>query len=326
MLDIRSRTDEAPRVSAALDVLTQVFPVYLLILAGAGARRIGVVKSGHDDAVLHVVFHVMYPCFILDKILGSESVREFSSVAWGLGIGFALTVSGFGIAWLAAAALRYQRGNGKRTFMVGSGVQNFGYTAIPVVEGMWAGTGALAMLFVHNLGVELAIWSVGVMLISGDKKVPWKRLVNGPVIAVILGLTLVALDLDRSFTGPPREAMKWLGAGAFPLAIFVTGAVIMELIGKEKPTWRASLGGCVVRLALIPVAMLTVAKFLPLPVVLKQVIIVQAAMPAAMTPILLAKVYGGRPAVAVEIVVATTVVSLVTLPFVLLIGRTWLGM
>ncbi len=311
---------------SALEVLTQVFPVYLLIIGGAVARLTGLVKRGHDESVLQLVFHVMYPCFILDKILGAESVRDFDAVAWGLGMGFGMTVAGFAIAWLAAGLLRYQKGQGKRTFAVGAGVQNFGYTAIPVVEQMWLGTGAIAMLFVHNLGVELAIWSVGVMLMSGDRRVPWRRVINGPTVSVVLGLTLVGLGWDRQVTGPPREAMRWLGAGAFPLAIFVTGAVIMDLIGTERPTLKASLGGSIVRLAMIPVVMLALARWLPLPVTLKQVMVVQAAMPAAMSPILLAKLYGGRPAVAVEIVVATTVVSLVTLPFVLLWGRAWLGL
>lgn len=328
---------------SALEVLKQVFPVYLLIIGGAVSRRVGLVKRGHDEAVLQLVFHVMYPCFILDKVLGAESVRDFRSVAWGLSLGFGLTVTGFAIAWLVAKALGYQKGTGKRTFAVSAGVQNFGYTTIPVVKALW-GAGALAVLFVHNLGVELAIWSVGVMLISGDGKVPWKRMINGPTVSVVLGLTLVGLGWDRyltnpaelvpapaddrywAFTGPVREAMKWLGAGAFPLAIFVTGAVIMDLVGTERPTWQASLGGTVVRLALIPLVIIAAAKWLPLPVSLKQVLVVQASMPAAMTPILLAKLYGGRPAVAVEIVVASTAVSLITLPFVLLLGVKWVGL
>jgi predicted permease len=45
-----------------------------------------------------------------------------------------------------------------------------------------------------------------------------------------------------------------------------------------------------------------------------------------MTPIMLAKVYGGRPGVAVQIVIATTVVSLFTLPFVIVWGRQWAGL
>ncbi|MFC7336154.1 AEC family transporter [Haloferula chungangensis] len=315
-------------------IIQQLLPVYLLILVGAGMRRVGLTKREYDDAILHLVFNVMYPCFILDNILGSSSVKVPSSVAWGIGLGFLFPVVGMGLAWFVAGWLGYAKGNGRRTFAVTSGIQNFGYTAIPVIQQLWVGTGAMAMLFVHNLGVELAVWSVGVMLISGDKKIPWKRLVNGPVVAVVVGLLLVALDWDgmrindagEAQAGVLRTTLEWLGAGAYPMALFVTGGIMMDMIGKERFSVKASIGGSVLRLAVIPLIMLCGAKFFGAPIELKQVLIVQAAMPAAMTPILLAKLYGGRPAVAVEIVVASTVLSLFTLPLVLLFGRAFLGL
>ena len=324
------------RVDASKAVLAAVVPVYLLILAGAFLRRIGVMRQDQDDPIFRLVYSVLYPCLILDKIMGEESVRHPSSVMWGIGIGFLLTVLSFGGAWFAAGLLRFQKGNGKRTFAISAGVQNFGYTAIPVVEQLWIGGGATAMLFVHNLGVELAIWSVGVMLISGDKQIPWRKLVNGPVISVLLGLLLVGTGADQLLTAPAdggfslggaiRKAMHWLGAGPSPTAILGTGCIMMDMVASERPSWRVTPGGCVVRLAALPLLLLAAAKFLPAPLELKQVLLVQAAMPAAMSPILLAKIYGGRPGVAVQIVLATTVLSLLTLPFVIVWGSKWVGL
>lgn len=321
-------------VDASKAVLAAVLPVYLLILAGALLRKLGVMTREQDDPVFRLVFSVLYPCLILDKILGSASVRDGGAVLWGIGAGFGLTVLGFGGAYLLAGLLGLQKGAGRRTFTLSSGVQNFGYTAIPVVEQVWVGTGAIAMLFVHNLGVELAIWSVGVMILSGEKSIPWRKLVNGPVVSVLLGLVLVSSGLDGFLTpggGHPfgetvRKSMAWLGAGAFPVAILITGAVMVDLMGAERPSPRIVLGGVVVRLAVLPFLLLAAAKFLPAPVALKQVLVVQAAMPSAMTPIMLAKIYGGRPGVAVQIVIATTVVSLFTLPFVIVWGARWAGL
>ncbi len=324
-------------VDASKAVLAAVLPVYLLILAGALLRKIGVLKREQDDAAFRLVFNVLYPCLIIDKILGGgDSVREPSSVLWGIGTGFLLTVLSFGGAWLAAGLLRFQKGTGKRTFALAAGVQNFGYTAIPVVQQIW-GKSAMAMLFVHNLGVELAIWSAGVMILSGDKKIPWRKLVNGPVISVLIGLTLVGTGADRFLLAERagdsldlgaslRTTITWLGVGAFPVAILITGALMIDLVAVERPSLRATLGGCVVRLAVLPFLLLAAAKFLPAPLALKQVLVVQAAMPSAMTPIMLAKIYGGRPAVAVQVVIATTVVSLLTLPFVIVWGSRWVGL
>jgi len=308
-------------------VMMSVMPVYLLIVLGALLRRAGVVRREHDNGVMHMVFHVMYPCFILDKMLGNEVVRSVPVVAWGISLGIGLAVAGIGIGWLVGKGLGFGHGTGLRTFALSSGVQNFGYTAIPVIVVLWpARQGVLAVLFVHNLGVELAIWTLGVMLMSGSGKVPWRQLVNGPVFAVVSGLFLVATGWDQYVAGPLRAMMGMLGAGAFPVGILLIGAVIMDLAAAERPSLRVAAGGSVVRLLLVPAVILLAAKMLPLIDEMRRVLVVQAAMPAAMTPILLAKLYGGRPAVAVQIVVATTVLTLLTLPLIIAFGVRWIGL
>jgi len=335
----RKEGGEAGRVLSAKLVILSVLPAYLLILAGAALRQFGVLNREYDKGVMHVVFHVMYPCLILDKILGSDAVRSFSSVSWSVFLGFALPISGIACGWVVGKLLGLEKGSGQRTFALSSGVQNFGYTAIPVVQQLW-GVGALSVLFVHNLGVELAMWSVGVMLMSGGNRIEWRKLINGPVFAVVGGLLLVALKVDRFLTPPVenatelqtwlvvpmREAMKMLGSGAFPVAIVLTGAMMWELVASERPSLKIILGGSLVRFLISPLIILAAAKFLPLPVVLKQVLVVQAAMPAAMTPILFARIYGGRPGIAVQIVVATTVISLLTLPWIITWGTAWVGL
>jgi predicted permease len=100
----------------------------------------------------------------------------------------------------------------------------------------------------------------------------------------------------------------------------MTGATIMDLAVAEKPSWKIVTASCIVRLALAPAVIILCAKYIPMAVELKQILVVQAAMPAALGPILIARMYDGRPAVAVQIVVATTVVSLFTLPYIITFG------
>ena len=160
-----------------------------------------------------MVFTVMLPCFILDKILGSPVLQSYSMVMWAIGLGFSFILLGALIGLIVGRIIGLERGTGMRTFALTAGCQNFGFTAAPVAEILW-GPGILGLLFVHNIGVELAMWSVGVMMMSGDRRISWRRLLNGPIIAVIIGLSLVALDLDSSVTGPFRKAMSLMGAGA----------------------------------------------------------------------------------------------------------------
>ena len=286
---------------------------------GAALRKIGVLRREHDIGVMHVIFSVMLPCFILDRTLGAEVLRDARTLATGAGLGFSLIIAGIWLGYLVGKLIGIPPGQGRRTFALASGCQNYGFTAVPVVGILWGGS-AVALLFVHNLGVEVAVWSVGVMLVSGDTGIPWKRLINGPIIAVAIGLMLVTLRLDDKVTGPVREAISMIGVGAFPLAIMMTGATIMDLAGTEKPSWKIVIASCIVRLALAPAVIILCAKFIPMAVELKQILVVQAAMPAALAPILIARMYEGRPAIAVQVVIATTVVSLFTLPCIITLG------
>jgi malate permease and related proteins len=312
-------------VISPLDVVQSVLPIYLLIVAGAAMRRLGVVTKTHDEGVMRVVYTIMLPCFMLDKILGSEVLKSGSVVVSSIALGFFMILVGIAIGAAVGRLIGLERGTGMRTFALASGSQNFGFTAAPVVEVLWS-TGTLAVLFVHNIGVELAMWSVGVMIMSGGGGIHWRKLVNGPVIAVGCGLLLVALGWDSHIAGPPRKALSMIGVGAFPLAIFITGCTIMDLVVAERPTLRIILGSSLVRLVLAPAAFLTAARFLPIATELREVLVVQAAMPAAMTPIMLARMYGGRPAIAVQIVVFTTALSLLSLPWIITVGCEWIGL
>ncbi len=302
-----------------------MLPVYLLIVTGALMRKTGVLRHEHDAGVMRVIYTVMLPCFILDKILGAEVLQSGAVVIWGIGLGFGLILSGLLIAWGVAHGMGLERGTGMRTFTIAAGCQNYGFTAIPVLEILW-GSSACALLFVHNIGVEAAIWSVGVMILSGERGVPWRNLVNGPMVAVGIGLLLVALGLDQHVVGPLRKVINLLGVGAFPVAILITGATMVGLAETEKPSLKIIAGSVLVRLLLAPAVILCAAKYLPLVEELRQVLVVQAAMPAAMTPIMMARLYGGRPAIAVQVVLATTVGSLLSLPWIVFWGIQWLGL
>jgi predicted permease len=313
-------------VVSPLVIIEKLLPVLILLIGGALARRVGVVRRDDDAVIMRLTVHVLFPCFILDNVLGNTVVRDPSVVVWGFGLGAALVVIGIGTGLLGGRLLGLERGTGQRTFALSTGVQNFGYTAIPVIDLLWPGSGVLGVLFVHNLGVEITMWTLGVMLLAGRGNIPWLKLINGPAVAIVLALLLVFSGLDRFVIGPPRVALEWLGRGAFPVAIFITGALMMDFLTQERPSLRIAGGSVLIRLMILPIFFLAAARWLPIATELRQVLVVQAVMPAAMTPILMAKLYAGRPGIAVQSVATTTFACFATIPIILSWALTWLDL
>ena len=89
--------------------------------------------------------------------------------------------------------------------------------------------------------------------------------------------------------------------------------------------WKVAIVSPILRLGVIPVAFLLAAYHLPISLELKRVIVVQGAMPSAVFNIMIARLYGGHAPTAVQVVIATTVVSCISTPLVIAWGLKLVG-
>lgn len=313
-------------MNESLLVLAAVFPVYLIVALGAGLRRGKVLTEDLDKGLMFLAVHVFFPCLILDKMIGAEVLRDPVVVFSSAGIGLGLILGAMAIGWLVSPLLGLSLNDGRRTFAVATGLQNYGYIAIPLVLYLFPDDNVMAVLFTHNLGVEIAMWTVGLMLLSGNRKLTCKVFFKGPIIAMVVGLTLALTRLDIYVPKLLTDFFEMLGQCAVPLSLILVGTTWYDLLGKVKMAWKVSIGGIAVRLFIAPLLFLLVGRYLPLAIELKQVLVIQAALPSAMFPIVLSKHYGGKTEVAIQVVIATTVVSLLTMPLVISFGRYWLGL
>jgi predicted permease len=112
-----------------------------------------------------------------------------------------------------------------------------------------------------------------------------------------------------------------------PVGLIAIGSTLFESLSKPSQLFslRVTPAACALRLVLFPSLFLLLAKFLPVSQELKRVIMVGAAMPAGIIPILIAKHYGGQPLTAVQVVIGTTAVGLIAIPLWLRIGLAWIG-
>lgn len=218
-------------------------------------------------------------------------------------------------------------GTGLRTFAFSVGIYNYGYLPIPLMENVF-GPNELAVLFVHNVGIEVVIWTVGVsMLAGGTMKDGLKKIFNPMVIALVIGLALnlsgVASELPNIVTG----TVSLLAGCAVPLGLLAIGASLFDNLRAGEKIWDFRDCGlsAALRLGLLPILGLWLAWYFPLSMELKRVLVIQSAMPAGIMPIVLAKHYGGQPIVAVRVVFASTALGLLTMPVWIRFGLELIG-
>jgi predicted permease len=303
-------------------LLRLIAPVFALIAAGLVARRVGWLGAEADASLLKLVVNFLYPCLILQNVLGNELLRDPRNLVWPPLLGFALVVLGLAVGFLGGKATGLARGQGLRTFMVAVGLFNYGYIPIPLVTSLFSAE-TLGVLFVFSLGVETALWTVGLMVLAGGSlREGWRRLLNPPVVSIALGLSLNAIGADTWLPEPVHLTLAALAACAIPLGLMLIGAGLDEHLDRPRDlvNIRTIGAAALLRLGLLPLLFLLVARFAPLSVELKQVLVVQAAMPAAVFPIVMAKHYGGHPLTAVQVGVGTTALAIVTIPWWLQVG------
>ncbi|HET7537468.1 MAG TPA: AEC family transporter, partial [Candidatus Didemnitutus sp.] len=95
---------------------------------------------------------------------------------------------------------------------------------------------------------------------------------------------------------------------------------------KQLINTRVTLIAWLLRLGVLPWVFLLAAKFAPCSVELKRVLVIQAAMPAATIGVIVARLVGGQPLVAVQIVLGTTALALFTIPFWIRFGLSFAGL
>lgn len=308
-------------------LLLLVVPVFAVIGVGVAVRRVHWIEGEAETSLIRLAVNVCYPCLIFESVAGNAALREPGNLLLPPLVGFGVTFLSIRAGLLVARAIGLQIGTGLRTFALAVGVTNYGYLPLPIMEGLW-GPESRAVLLVHNVGVEAAIWTVGLLVLSGESlRDGWRRLVS-PVI-VSLGLA-VACNLAGVTAQLPKfltDTIHALGVCGIPLGLIMTGVSLASFIDQPRELFDPKVSGAamLLRLGALPVAMLLLARYLPCPLELKRVIVVQAAMPTAMVSVIIARLYGGHPRTAVRIVLGTTALGLFTIPLWIRAGLAWVG-
>ena len=289
---------------------------------GAFARRVGWMRAEADASMSMITIRILYPCFILFHILDAKQSEINESTLVLSSFGFLLVVVGFGIAWVVARLMKLEDWSA-RTFVFCSGIFNYGFFALPLGLSIF-GKEIVVQIILFNLGVEVAIWTVGILLLTSSG-LSVRGLFNPPSVAVLLALLIQATGGKELIPYFAWEVIEMIGRCSIPMGLILIGGSFYDLMNNFQFSkgYKVELSALMVRNLIFPILVLSylISGWYPEEISwLPQVLMIQAAMPAGIFAVVVVGNYQGDRDTAMRSITATMVGSLVTLPFWLACG------
>jgi malate permease and related proteins len=306
-------------------ILSQIFILAVVVLIGAIAAKFKVLTPESKDMLSKVIFNISLPLMLFTNFLKLDSSPRLIANSV-----IVISVSGFVLlfmlltGWITTKIFNI-KGREAAVFRTHSMFGNIIFLGFPLITALYGAEGLLyASMF--QLIANIVMWTVGVIVLTHGDGTTWKksisRVINPNTIATLTGLLffLLSIKLPKVIVTPLTE----LGAANTWLCMLYIGAMLAfanvgGLLGK-KSLYIISFN----RLILVPAILITLffllsafAGLTPDKLV-SSVIILEVAMPCMASVVIMAKELGADDNLAVGNVFVSTILSILTLPLVMM--------
>jgi len=305
-----------------MEIISAILPPIVLLFIGGLCRKGGWLKVEADASLSILTIRVLYPCFFFYHLVGNHDTllpEQFLIVVFA---GFICICAGFACALTVAKFMKIKTGS-VASFSFCSGIFNYGFFAFPIAASIF-GEKLIAKIILFNLGVEVAIWTVGVWLLASTKFKPI-RLINPPIISIILALFVKETGGQEIIPIFLWEIISSLGNCAIPIGLLLIGGNFADLVKgfKLSEGKRVEISSIIVRLVIMPFLMFCYACYGVIPngmEWLQDILIVQTAMPSGIFAIVIVRSYSGDTVTAMRTILASTILCILSTPIWLYLG------
>jgi hypothetical protein len=292
------------------------FAVELLpcLLLGLGLGRW---RPGLPARLAPPLVHWGVPISMVGLLLRAGLHRDLALAA-----GLAASASGGGLLLIRLLPpLRQRLAAG--TLQLGSVMGNTAYWGLPAALALLPAA-ALAHTISYDLVGTLVTWSVGPLLVEGSPARPRPLLAAALASPASRGLLLALLVQLTPWHQSLAALLWWPARGVLLLALTLVGMRLGVLLSAgQAGRVGAASGGLVLAMAckllVLPSLLLLVTALLPLPELVGDAVVLQAAAPTAISVLLIgeaaeARGRRGEAAPAAALVLWSTLAALVTVP------------
>lgn len=300
-----------------MNAISTVCAVFLLLLVGYGARKIGVLKSSDISVVNSIVVNLTGPAFIFSAMYGRPVTAQMVSAPF---VVFATTMLVLGAAYPAAKALKLDR----RTtggFMLAATFGNTAFMGYPVTIAAFPGKDqALATaVMIDQFSMSLPLYSIGIVIAASCASTRisgWHFLefLKFPLfIAAIIAIALHNIQIPYAV----MRTLHLLGAATVPLAMISLGLSLSR--SSLKHATLPSVVALILKMAILPTLTYFMFRLIGGRGVVLNVSVLESSMPTAIMAGVIAGRYGANESFVSAATFLMTLFSLVSIPIILTI-------
>jgi hypothetical protein len=293
-----------------------ILSIIIMIGLGYFLKRIDFLGEKDIDSFNKIVMYILLPCMIFHALFSADL-----SLLSKLGVlPFVILGSSFGTGILSYFILKRFNLDDVTLWsvLVTVMIANTGFMGYPVTLGIFGQEGFLRAIFcdIATSCIFLILSFVLIMKFGGTAKTAVKKIAFFPPLwAVILGLLFNLFNIP---IGPVIDnTVNYLGQGAIPIIMISLGLSIdFSAIKRSK---YMIVFTSIMKLAFFPLLAFIIASQLGLVDLQYKISIVEAAMPSGMMSLLLAITYKLDYELTSDCILINTVISLITLPIIIMI-------
>ena len=284
-------------------------------------------KGWFDDKsrglIAKLVTQVALPCYMLYTITQRFTAADLLKMLPALRFPALSMVVLLGIA-TAVAKIFAVRQDRRGLFISMFFNSNTIFVGLPINQALF-GDASIPYVLIYYMCNTTFFWTLGTYLIQRDGegeaqfdlKTSLKKVFSPPLMGFLLGLVMVMLQIKLpAFLA---SDLQYLGNLTTPLSMIFIGLSVSHVgvkqlvLGKDQ---LLILLGCFL---VAPLLMASIVYWVPLPSLMKQVFIIQSAMPVMTNAPVVARLYGADSDYAAVMVTETTLATMVVIPILMLL-------
>ena len=294
-----------------------------MILVGFVIGERGWFDDKSRGLIAKLVTQVALPCYMLYTITQRFTAADLLKMLPALRFPALSMVVLLGIA-TAVARIFAVRQDRRGLFISMFFNSNTIFVGLPINQALF-GDASIPYVLIYYMCNTTFFWTLGTYLIQRDGegearfdlKTSLKKVFSPPLMGFLLGLVLVMLQIKLpAFLA---SDLQYLGNLTTPLSMIFIGLSVSHVGVKQLVLGKDQLLILLGRFLVAPLLMATIVYWVPLPSLMKQVFIIQSAMPVMTNAPVVASLYGADSDYAAVMVTETTLATMVVIPFLMLL-------